>query len=235
MRGSKPRTWAVKSAWLLGALALTACQQTPPYENPVDLGAAALHSPYYRIHSTVLKPQVEPVTLVYKPAFSGSRANLSDSELSRLVEFLEESGASEGARIELDGPRIEGGYHDALTASRIAALRSALERMGMVGMVPDQPVDVMTKPNGSVFVAVTKATVIQPDCTVQQPTGTARPMHISSCSTSTALGMMIADPLDLQRGRDPGAADGEYSSQSIQRYREDKIKGIEAESTSSSE
>lgn len=47
-----------------------------------------------------------------------------------------------------------------------------------------------------------------------------------SCASSTNLGLMVAEPEDLVRGRDPGLADGEASARSIDLYRKGETKEI---------
>jgi type IV pilus biogenesis protein CpaD/CtpE len=46
-----------------------------------------------------------------------------------------------------------------------------------------------------------------------------RPQYNYSCSTAAALGMMVANPVDLKTGRSEGAADGEAAARVIQLYR----------------
>jgi type IV pilus biogenesis protein CpaD/CtpE len=46
-----------------------------------------------------------------------------------------------------------------------------------------------------------------------------RPEYNYGCSTTAALGMMVANPLDLERGRNEGAADGERAAKVIELYR----------------
>ena len=175
---------------------------------------------------------VEPITVVHPVRFADGQAGLSDPELSELVDFLNQSGAGDGARIEIDGPRLDGGYHDALTAARLSEIQDARSRVGPAGEVPDQPAELLTKPNGSVVVTVTQSTVILPDCSVEQPAYAVRPDYTFSCTTAATIGMMVADPLDLERGRATGTADGERSVLSIQRYRTDQLKEATSESTS---
>ena len=53
-----------------------------------------------------------------------------------------------------------------------------------------------------------------------------------SCATAVNFGMMLADPQDLARGRDPGRADGEAMARSIENYRKDRTKDIIRDSAS---
>jgi pilus assembly protein CpaD len=54
------------------------------------------------------------------------------------------------------------------------------------------------------------------------------------CSTTTNLGLMIDDPHDLVAGRTPGLADGAPAINAVGRYRDDKVKPLNAASGSSS-
>ncbi len=54
-----------------------------------------------------------------------------------------------------------------------------------------------------------------------------------SCATAVNFGLMLADPQDLARGRDPGRADGEAVARSIESYRKDRTKDIIRDSASS--
>jgi type IV pilus biogenesis protein CpaD/CtpE len=58
-----------------------------------------------------------------------------------------------------------------------------------------------------------------------------RPVQPWGCSVDAALGMMVADPLDLVQGENLGPADGEQASGALRRYREDKVKELNKEET----
>ncbi|HXZ69151.1 MAG TPA: CpaD family pilus assembly lipoprotein [Alphaproteobacteria bacterium] len=47
------------------------------------------------------------------------------------------------------------------------------------------------------------------------------------CATATALALQIADPRDLARGRDVGAANGAHSAGAVNRYETDQVKSID--------
>ena len=53
-----------------------------------------------------------------------------------------------------------------------------------------------------------------------------QPMSNWSCATAVNFGLMLADPSDLARGRDPGYADGEAVARSIENYRKGRTKDI---------
>ncbi|MFQ5773015.1 MAG: CpaD family pilus assembly lipoprotein [Kiloniellaceae bacterium] len=217
---------------LLAALGLTGCvldSRTPPADETVP-GHRIYHS-LLRLQPPMIRPQVETVTMVHRVGFADGAAELSGDELSRLVAFLKETDAGTGARVEIDGPRVEGGDHDPLTAARIASIADGLSRLGLRAEVTERPVESLTKPKDATVVMVTRAMVIEPDCATPKTIYGPRPTHIWSCATAAALGRMVADPLDLKRGRALGPADGEASVLGVQRYRADKIKTPKSEST----
>jgi type IV pilus biogenesis protein CpaD/CtpE len=60
-----------------------------------------------------------------------------------------------------------------------------------------------------------------------------QPMSNWSCATAVNFGLMLADPSDLVRGRDPGRADGEAVARSVENYRKGKTKDIIRDAASS--
>lgn len=88
-----------------------------------------------------------------------------------------------------------------------------------------------THAKGSVVVIVVERfVVITPSCSnFSEQIGDANQAYNSSnfgCSTEANLGMMIADPRDLLRGRDRDPYDGKVLAAGVNRYENDKIKPI---------
>jgi len=166
-----------------------------------------------------MRPQVEPITRVHTINFAPGSSELDDAEVERLLTFLQESAVHDGARIEIDGPRRDDRFFDPLTAARLADIDAELSRVGLEAEIPDRPIRSLARSDADIAVTVTRATVIPPDCSTEQPSLGMRPQFIHSCSNAALLGMMIADPTDLVRGRTLGPADGEAATQPIQRYR----------------
>ena len=92
-------------------------------------------------------------------------------------------------------------------------------------------VEIIVTEASGVNVLITRPVVITPDCSVPQPEPTLRPEQPWGCSVNAALGMMVADPLDLVEGRELGPADAAQASGAMRRYREDKVKEITKEET----
>lgn len=59
------------------------------------------------------------------------------------------------------------------------------------------------------------------------------PMSNMGCSSVVNLGMMVSDPRDLIGGKETGSYDGTRHALSVQMYREDKVKELKTENTSS--
>jgi pilus assembly protein CpaD len=55
------------------------------------------------------------------------------------------------------------------------------------------------------------------------------PLSNLGCANAVNLGLMVADPADLERGRPLGPADAVRESEAIVRYRTDKVKELNAE------
>lgn len=163
--------------------------------------------------------QVEPITFVHTANFAASETELNPRESDRLLAFLRNSGVHQGARIEIDGPRGGGGYFDPVTAARVADIEAALTSIGLRSEIPARPTTSLLRPEDSIAVSVTRAVVVLPDCNVPQPESAMRPQYTYDCSNTAALGMMVANPLDLERGRNEGAADGERAAKVIELYR----------------
>jgi pilus biogenesis lipoprotein CpaD len=211
---------------LLGLGALGACHVDPNTQNPVDLVTSHTfdHANWQQIPGE-LKHQVEPITFTHSVNFGPGETELNEAELTGLLAFLQESGVHQGARIEIDGPRSQGGYFDPVTAARVSGIETELSSIGLRSQVPVRPTTSLLRPEDAIAVSVTRAVVILPDCSTPQPAFATRPTYSYSCSNTAALGMMIANPLDLERGRAEGPADGQPAARVIQLYRERKPSG----------
>ena len=164
--------------------------------------------------------QVEPITFVHTANFSPGETELSETETGNLLAFLQSSGVHQGASIEIDGPRAGGGgYFDPITAARIAKIEAALSTIGLRSEIPVRPSTTLLRPDGAIAVSVTRAVAVLPDCSAPQPDAAMRPQYNFSCSSAAALGMMVAKPLDLVRGRPEGPADGQPAAKAIEMYR----------------
>jgi pilus assembly protein CpaD len=92
-------------------------------------------------------------------------------------------------------------------------------------------------PSQGIAVVVQRTVVALPPCPnwSQMPNNNFdnQPMSNWSCATAVNFGLMLADPSDLARGRDPGRADGEALARSVENYRKGRTKDIIRDAASS--
>jgi hypothetical protein len=232
MRSSRHKPRLTRFALLAAAVTLAGCHIPLAAENPVDeVNSHLFDSANLQQLQRPMRNQVEPISLVHTVSFDAEETQLGAQELARLAEFLDQAGVGDGARIELDGPRDMGGYHDPVTEARLAALEAELTRIGLRSAVPARPRALLGKPEDRIAVTVTRAMVIPPDCDPGQPRFATRPGFVFSCSNTAILGQMIADPVDLEQGRALGPADAESSTLAIRRYRAGTPRPINPETT----
>jgi pilus biogenesis lipoprotein CpaD len=206
---------------IFGTVALLgACHIDPSSQDPISLFTSHTvdSANWQQIPARVVN-QVEPITFVHTANFDPGETALNEAESDLLLAFLQSSGIHQGGRIEIDGPRGGGGYFDPVTAARVAEIEAGLSAMGLRSEIPVRPTTSLVRPNDAIAVSVTRAVVILPDCSTPQPEPAMRPAYNLDCANTAALGMMIAEPLDLTRGRSEGAADGETSAKVIELYR----------------
>src|SRR3546814_7731649 len=101
-------------------------------------------------------------------------------------------------------------------------LRNALTNRGYDSALADNSVTrVAALQPGEVGLTLTKIVAVLPDCNQPQPLEPNVPDQERGfgCSTAYNLGVMVADPADLARGRTLDPADAERSALSVQRYR----------------
>jgi pilus assembly protein CpaD len=160
-------------------------------------------------------------------AAAGDR--LAPGEQERLDGWFRSIGLAYGDRVAIDSPGGVGGVD-------VAEL---LARRGM-SLTGSAPVTSGQMAPGALRVVVSRSSASVPGCPDwSRPSG---PDFVSStmsnygCANNAALAAMIADPLDLIQGRDPGTtADTAVSTKAIDAYRAAPptgTRGIKAESTS---
>ena len=171
--------------------------------------------------------KVEPVRLVHDVRFpSGTR--ISPAELAQLNNFLSRHDVGYGDKVYVLRETSGGG-----SDQRIDAVRRSLAAQGVQTFDLPSP---EAQP-GLVRIVINRYVVVPPNCPDWSKPATSdysnTAMSNLGCANTSNLGLMVADPSELQRGREPGAADGTASALAIQRYRTDKIKPLATTSTSS--
>ena len=171
---------------------------------------------------------VEVVTLRHVVAFPGNRSGLEDSQRESLDDFIRDNRVNARDQIVVQAGAGDSGR---MTMGRLSAVKNEFAQYGLVAS--EAAADPETGPlaTDEVAVTITRAVVIPPDCSVPQPEPTLRPDHKFGCHVNSALGMMVANPLDLVEGRELGPADGEQASGALRRYRDDKVKELNKEET----
>lgn len=221
MLNTKPKARLAKQLAVLGTVTLLgACHVDPDTQSAGEVFRShTVDSANWQQIPARVVSQVEPITFVHTTNFDPGETTLSEAEFDRLLAFLQNSGVHQGARIEIDGPRGGGEYFDPVTAARVADIEARLTAIGLRSEIPVRPVTSLMRPDDAIAVSVSRAVVVLPDCTAPQPDPAMRPQYNYNCSNTAALGMMVANPLDLERGRNEGAADGERSAKVIELYR----------------
>lgn len=224
---------SARLALILPVSFLVGCHLDPSAEKPVDVVIGhTFDSANWQQNNAVIKAQVEPISMVHVMSFAPGESQLTEEEIGRLRAFLQQSGVHEKARIEVDGPRAAGGYFDPLTKSRLEEIQTELSGLGLRSQIPARPVTLLTKPEDSIAVTITRAMIIPPDCSAPQPEPATRPNYSFGCVNAANLGVMVADPVDLAVGQSLSPADAEAAAQSVERYRKHATEDPLAQKTS---
>ena len=169
---------------------------------------------------------VEVVTLRHMVAFTGGERGLGESQSDALDDFIRSNRINARDQIV-----VQPGAGGRAAMGHVAAIKSAFAHRGLVASESAPATGAGAPANNEVAVLITRAVVIPPDCAVPQPEPTLRPDQPWGCHVNAALGMMVANPLDLVEGRDLGPADAAQASGAMRRYREDKVKELTKEDT----
>jgi pilus assembly protein CpaD len=176
--------------------------------------------------------QVQPVPVSHTVTFAPLSQRLTDIEREALLRFLVQSKVQAGDTVMLTVVPPKPGQPDQ-TAARVTVLRSVLARLGVSAGAEFASIPGVSA--NEILVTAQILTVMAPDCPgYNTPIALdfeQRPFLNLGCANATNLGLMVADPADLEKGRPLPPADGEAAALSIQRYRAGKITPIETETT----
>jgi pilus assembly protein CpaD len=184
------------------------------------------------------EPQVELAEYQQDVRFAPGTASFAPGTEQALTLFLGRVGAASGDRVYVVASAPEPSASPearnlAERRSRAVGMFLAKNRIQSEARVAD--VDVL--PREGIAVVVQRTAVTLPACPnwTQMPNRNFdnQPMSNWSCATAVNFGLMLADPSDLVRGRDPGRADGEALARSVENYRKDKTKDIIRDAASS--
>lgn len=193
--------------------------------------------------------RVDRAVFTYTVAYSAHEGGMSSLEKGKLLEFLKNTvPAPYAVRITLEE---YGGHSD----KRLMDIERELLKFGVPSDLIHRNYDHVDEhyaeihehkhhkkshrkghhhkkhARGSLVVLVVERfVVITPSCAnFAEQIGDASQAYNPSnfgCSTEANLGMMIADPRDLLRGRDRSPYDGTVMAAGVNRYEHDKIKAI---------
>ena len=161
-------------------------------------------------------------------AFPANRSDLLVAEAERLNEFLVHRARAARYTIYVAPDRTA---PVRLGEGRGETVAAYLESQGFhTRLLPETA---MAEAKGRVRVLVRSYTITLPGCPdwTSDPTNTFDNTVNSNlgCANTTNLGLMIADPGDLVRGREPDAADGELLTKRIRDYRKGETKALDPE------
>ena len=202
-RGFKAPICALAAAAALATL--TSCEPETAYWSPAE---------------SQKQVKVDWVRFDHRVMFDANGRGITDQERARIDEFLDRVEPRYGDQI-LVGTGANSGNGE-VAIERVAAVAEYLRAMGLkVGPLPAAP---QARWDGAVRLMVGRYVVTPPNCPDWTKSTSYDPLNnVSSnfgCATATNLGLMVADPGDLVRGREMGPADGAYSARMIKTYRE---------------
>ncbi len=212
---------ALPTVLTLGVL-LSACDMQPDFNVRPDW-------------TPMQSPKTNQVSVVHRDAvipFPPGSARLGNSEVVQLDEFVRRE-ASDRTQVSVIIGRATGPA--ALAEQRGREIQLQLARRGIAASLMRGDGDGFA-PN-TVLVAVDRYVVTTPRCPDFSKSTESNyantPDSNFGCATAQNLGVMIADPADLTRGRDLGAQDGTQSVLAVQRYRLGKVKPLVTTDTGS--
>lgn len=186
--------------------------------------ACAPEMSHWSPEQNVKRNDVRWVTFQHYVRFGGSGAELDHAERRRLHRFLIRHDAGYGDRILIGSRGIRATGTEVRQASRRETTVAAeLRKLDLpTGLLPDVP----AKENwdGTVEIVLGRYIVIPPDCPDWSKRADGDPANRRSsnfgCANTVNLGLMVADPGDLVRGRAGGPADGATGARRYKDYRE---------------
>lgn len=198
-----------------------------------DLDSRQLTFATWQQNDPTPMPSVGRVPVSHAVLFAPFDLALSEVEREALDQFLRRYAIRSGDRVTLS-VAAPAGADVAKLGNRVSAVRGELAHRGIGAIVATAPA-AATPPIDAVVVTGQVLAVLPVDCPgYNQPVQfdfERQPLSNPGCSNANNLGVMVANPADLQAGGPIPPADGEGMSLSIQRYRAGKITPLEQELT----
>ena len=210
----------------LAALALVGCSSDQSTEEYLAEVAAR----WQQIDAPPVNA-VETVTFEHVVDFPSISSQPDDPEQRRFRDFVIVSNLTGADTIILEGARNDSGTYTQRTEGQLAVMRDMLADMGLPSYTAAPTAVSRTRAQDQVVIVVTRSVAVIPDCQPPQYSVGDRPDYSIGCAKNAALGLMVADPRDLNKGRTLDPADGEKASLAMQNYRANKEEKIKLEAT----
>ncbi|MBT4934211.1 MAG: hypothetical protein HOL66_08750 [Rhodospirillaceae bacterium] len=176
------------------------------------------------------KPQANQVQFSHQVSFVSASADLSRKEGERLLAFLNNAQAARTDTFYLVSGNPE--VPAALSDARKTMVADYLSTFGVTIRSLSGDFGVKSPTGDAVNLIIRRYVVTLPGCpdwSGERFTYNNVPTSNWGCASATNLGLMVAEPGDLVRGRDEGYADGEYAATSISNYRKGETKSLSPE------
>jgi len=210
------------------ALATGGCagdpERSPESQAVADVVNVVFHHGKWRQIPASPENQAETIIFEQRVAFGSETALLDRAGTAAIDRLLKEADPAPGSLIRLSVAGSQDGTatFDRKTLQRLESVRVALSNRGYESALADSAVArVAALQDQEVGLTVTKVMAVLPDCDQPQPLEPDPPSFDRGfgCSNTYNLGVMVADPADLARGRPLDPADAERASLSVYRYR----------------
>ena len=181
--------------------------------------------------------QAETITFEQRVILAGRSAQLDRGCMTAIDPLPQEAAPRSDSLINLSVTGTQNaGALDRLTLQRLEAVRLFLADRGYhSALATEETGRVAALDEGEIGLTVVKVMAVLPDCDQPQPLEPSRPDYVAGfgCATTSNLGVMVANPADLEHGRTLEPADAEAHSLGIQRYRVGEPTPLEEEDTKS--
>lgn len=179
--------------------------------------------------ATVKRPPApKPVAVDHRHevAFASDASRLTAAEEDDLKAFLAVTAPAAGDRVYI----TRAAASDPLGEQRRATLSAYLLLQGVTVSAAPAALTASADDPDRLSVVVRRVEVSLPACpdwTAMPNDGFSnRPASFFGCANAVNFGMMVAEPADLVRGRDPGPADATVAARAVDRYRRGKTKDL---------
>lgn len=229
------------SALFCLALAATGCAGDPERSEDAQAIADTInvvfhHAKWRQVPATPAN-HAETVVFEQRVGFQPQTALLDRTGTAAIDRLIAEAAPKPGDLVRLSVPGSDGtDTFDRMTLQRLESVRHALANRGYESALADSEVArVAALGEHEIGLTVTRTMAILPDCSQPQPLEPDPPVFERGygCSNAYNLGVMVADPADLERGRPLDPADAERTALSVQRYRVGQEKPLLEEDTQS--